>query len=868
MSLLRSALVLFVLLTFHFLSHAQPLTYVIDRFDPSGTGGNVYSSGQIGNVWGNWFGNAFQLLAWDSTSDANTNAASGSMKVAVNFNGQGGIPNQFVVYDGFNGIVPPLNGLQYTNFQCDVRFLKGSATNNNTFGSLQFGIAVGSSQDYFGGVNVPSSNTNWVHVSINLNAATDPNLEDINDVLLHIYGPSMSGTSTFWVDNIQFTGPPIATNGQCTVDWNDVHQRIDGFGASSAWDGNTWSAAEADLFFSTNNGCGLSLLRSRIAPNGTTVESSIMQMAQARGARVWSTPWSPPIIYKDTNSVNGGDFVSSPANYQGYANQLAGYVASMKNTYGVNLYAVSVQNEPDVAQTYESCLWTSQQIHDFVPYLSSALSNNNVASTKIMLAEDEGWQWNLAATAMNDIVTSNLVGVLAAHNYGSSATPVTQFGNPCPKPLWETEHYFGADDSITNGVALAQEIYSFMTLAQANAYHYWWLEGSGTGSLVGDSWTTPAKRIFVMGNFSRFVRPNFYRIGLTTNATPTSISAYKDSASPGFAIVAINPNTVAISQTFQLTNGIITSSVTPWITSSNLSLAAQSAVGVTNSIFTYALPAMSVVTFVGQAGLAPTNILLSNASVAENLPVGTVVGTLSALDPDAGSIFTYSLVSGTGSTDNNSFTVAGNTLQTAATFDYETKNSYSIRVRSTDQTGLFTEKVFAIAITDANDAPVLSPVADQTINAGVTLVLTNVATDQDNPPQTLTFSLLNAPTNALLTTSNGVFIWRPLVSQAGTTNLIAIQVADNGTPNLSATNSFNVIVNPLVQPVLGSITLAGGQVSLVVNGAQGPDYTLLTSTNLTGWQALFTTNSPPMPFTFMDTNLTDPARFYRIQIGP
>jgi glucuronoarabinoxylan endo-1,4-beta-xylanase len=859
---------LFVLLTFHFLSHAQTATFIVDQFNPSGSGGNVYSSGQIGNVWGNWFGNAFQSLAWDSTSDANTNAASGSMKVAVNFNGQGGIPNQFVVYDGFNGIVPPLNGLQYTNFQCDVRFLKGSAIINNTFGSLQFGIAVGSAQDYFGGVNVPSSNTNWVHVSINLNATTDANLQSINDVLIHIYGPAMRGSSTFWVDNIKFTGPPIVTNGQCVVDWNDVHQRIDGFGASSAWDGSTWSTAEADLFFSTNNGCGLSLLRSRIAPDGTTVESSIMQMAQARGARVWSTPWSPPVIYKDTNSVNGGDFVSSPANYQGYANQLAGYVLSMKNTYGINLYAVSVQNEPDVAQTYESCLWTSQQIHDFVPYFSSALSNNNVASTKIMLPEDEGWQWNLAATAMNDIMTSNLVGVLAAHNYGSFAAPVTQFGNPCPKPLWETEHYFGADDSITNGVALAQEIYSFMTLAQANAYHYWWLEGSGTGSLVGDSWTMPAKRIFVMGNFSRFVRPNFYRIGLTTNATSTSISAYKDSASPGFAIVAINPNTVAISQTFQLTNGIITSSVTPWITSSNLSLASQSAVGVTNSIFTYARPAMSVVTFVGQASLAPTNILLSNASVAENLPAGTVVGTLSALDPDGGSIFTYSLVSGTGSTDNNSFTVAVNTLQTAATFDYETKNSYSIRVRSTDQTGLFTEKVFAIAILDVNDAPVLSPVADQTINAGVTLVLTNVATDQDNPPQTLTFSLLNAPTNALLTTSNGDFVWRSLVSQAGTTNMIAIQVADNGTPNLSATNSFNVIVNPLVQPVLGSITLAGGQVNLVVNGAQGPDYTLLTSTNLTGWQALFTTNSPPMPFTFMDTNLTAPARFYRIQIGP
>ncbi len=50
----------------------------------------------------------------------------------------------------------------------------------------------------------------------------------------------------------------------CTVDWNNVHQRIDGFGASSAWR-STWSTAQADMFFSTNNGIGLSLLRNHMS---------------------------------------------------------------------------------------------------------------------------------------------------------------------------------------------------------------------------------------------------------------------------------------------------------------------------------------------------------------------------------------------------------------------------------------------------------------------------------------------------------------------------------------------------------------------------------------------------------------------------
>ena len=108
--------------------------YVVDPFDPSGTGANNYASGQITNVWGNWFGGAFQSLVWDSACDANTNAGSGSMKITASFTGSDG-NSQFEVYD-FNGIYPPVNGLQYTNFQCDVRFARGSATVNRYFRPL------------------------------------------------------------------------------------------------------------------------------------------------------------------------------------------------------------------------------------------------------------------------------------------------------------------------------------------------------------------------------------------------------------------------------------------------------------------------------------------------------------------------------------------------------------------------------------------------------------------------------------------------------------------------------------------------------------------------------------------------------------
>ncbi len=778
---------------------AQQTVYLVDAFDPAGTGGNSYMGGHIGSVWANWFGSGFQSLAWDANSDASNNASSGSLKITANFNSSS---NQFEVYDGQTGINPPLDGTLYTNFQCDVRFAPGSATTTNggvvTFGHLQFGdiILASFGQDYFGSVDVPSTNTNWVHVSLPISVTTDSNLSQINDVLIHIYGPNnpsspLNGTSTLWVDNIQFTGPPPpppVTNGACTVDCNTVFQRIDGFGASSAWNGS-WTTAQADMFFSTNsgtgranngstfafNGIGLSLLRSRVAPGGTTIEQTIMQMAQARGAKVWSTPWSPAANFKNNNNTTNGGFVGNAANYQAYANQLANYVVSMKNTYGINLYALSVQNEPDAFVTnYESCNWTGQQIHDFIPYLYNALVASNVSTTKIVAPESQNWPdySNLGGPAMTDPNVAADVGIVADHNYDGANGPASLAKNSYGKALWETEVSLlsGSDSSITNGVYYAGRIHLFMTAAQVNAWHYWWLiSGAGGNQGLADNNGVPAKRMYTTGNFSRFVRPNYYRINVSNVSGPIQVSAYKDSVSSNFAIVAINSSSVTVAQTFNLSN-FTAASVTPWITSSSLSLVNQTAVTVTNQSFSYALPGMSVVTFVGQ----------------------------------------------------------GNVNLTAS----------------------------------------LAAISNQTINVGANFSVTNVATDPQSPPATLTFSLLANPAFATLNSSSGVVTWRPHVSQAGTTNLFTVKVADNGTTSLSATNSFTVTVNPLA-PTQLSTAVVGAQLQMQANGTQGPDYTLLTSSNLTTWQTLWTTNSQVMPVTFTITNIGAlPEQFYRIQLGP
>ncbi len=102
---------------------------------------------------------------------------------------------------------------------------------------------------------------------------------------------------------------------------------------------------------------------------------------------------------------------------------------------------------------------------------------------------------------------------------------------------------------------------------------------------------------------------------------------------------------------------------------------------------------------------APSDIDLSSSSIAENAASGATVGQFSSVDPDAGDTHTYTLVSGTGSTDNAAFTIDGAALKLATTLDFETKSSYAVRVRSTDAAGLSTEKTFAISVTDINEAP-------------------------------------------------------------------------------------------------------------------------------------------------------------------
>ncbi|RXZ48640.1 cadherin repeat domain-containing protein [Agromyces fucosus] len=109
---------------------------------------------------------------------------------------------------------------------------------------------------------------------------------------------------------------------------------------------------------------------------------------------------------------------------------------------------------------------------------------------------------------------------------------------------------------------------------------------------------------------------------------------------------------------------------------------------------------------------APSALTLSNDSLLENEPAATIVGTLGLVDEDPAATPAFALVSGAGSTDNAAFTVTGSTLKTAASFDFETKASYSIRVRGTDGYGGSLEQVFTISVLDVVEDVPPTAVAD------------------------------------------------------------------------------------------------------------------------------------------------------------
>src|SRR5207244_1544928 len=122
-------------------------------------------------------------------------------------------------------------------------------------------------------------------------------------------------------------------------------------------------------------------------------------------------------------------------------------------------------------------------------------------------------------------------------------------------------------------------------------------------------------------------------------------------------------------------------------------------------------------------------------------------------------------------------------------------NLITVKVTDNGSPPLSDSKSFTVIVSGPNTAPVLTVPADQTISELSTLIVTETATDADLPANTLTYTLVSAPVGVRLDSSSGVLTWTPSEAQGPSTNLITVRVTDNGTPALSDSKSFTVMVN-------------------------------------------------------------------------
>jgi hypothetical protein len=221
---------------------------------------------------------------------------------------------------------------------------------------------------------------------------------------------------------------------------------------------------------------------------------------------------------------------------------------------------------------------------------------------------------------------------------------------------------------------------------------------------------------------------------------------------------------------------------------------------------------------------SPTALNLSSTNIAENVATGTSIGTLASADPDTGNTFTYSLVSGTGATDNASFTIVSNELRTNTTLDFETKASYSIRVRTTDQGGLSFEQTFTITVTNVNETPTALLLSTNTIAENVatgTGIGVFTTTDPD-AANTFSYSLVSgtgSTDNASFTiVSNELRTNTPLDFETKSSYSIRVRTADQG--GLTFDRMFTITVIDVAENQAPALDASGSPFAFLGVGSR------------------------------------------------
>lgn len=319
---------------------------------------------------------------------------------------------------------------------------------------------------------------------------------------------------------------------------------------------------------------------------------------------------------------------SMATNYTTWANYIVGYVNTLASSAGARVAIVDVDNEPDLYPlgSLGKCIMSPASLDAFVgQYLGPAFKNatwNSTQGTKplLMLASQSAQfgSSDYVSPCLNDATCKPYLDIVAGHSAISIATSnflgegaISSFQS-AGGHIWLSEaDVYGTysdnafDTSCTDpgvgGLVLATNIHNYLTQQNISGYEYWelaygWNENSG---LTDNNFTTTC-RYYMQGNWSKFVRPGWVRIDATANpSNGVYVTAFKETTSGNFAIVAINQNSGPVNVQFSFAGFPSVSSVTPTLTSASYKLEDQASVNISGQGFSYSLPGTSVSTFHG-----------------------------------------------------------------------------------------------------------------------------------------------------------------------------------------------------------------------------------------------------------------------------
>ncbi|MFP4092210.1 MAG: hypothetical protein ACLFT3_18015 [Cyclobacteriaceae bacterium] len=342
------------------------------------------------------------------------------------------------------------------------------------------------------------------------------------------------------------------------VDPAVTYQTISGFGgADGIFNGIDLTDDEAQLAFGTEEGhLGLSIFRVKLPyePADWNRISENARQAQQFGVKILASPWSPPPSLKSNSDPVGGFLPES--SFAAYADHLNDFINYMSGA-GVDIHAITIQNEPDIEVSYESCDWTPSSMIAFI----KAYGGDNIR-TRIGAPESFQFNQNFTNALLRDEEASAKFDIVAGHIYGGGLMPYP-LAEEQGKEIWMTEHLYnlgtgnaGAtpwsarsdEDKWDETMQMLSDIHTSMNL---NWHAYIWWYTKRYYSFIGDgtqntSTNTILKRGYAFSHYARFVRPGFTRVGTEfTSVRELAITAYQGDEQTVIVIVNEGPTSVS-----------------------------------------------------------------------------------------------------------------------------------------------------------------------------------------------------------------------------------------------------------------------------------------------------------------------------------